>query len=275
MKRIILPTDFSKNAENAMVYALNLFKDEKCVFYLLNTFMPSVQEEYPWHTDLEDSDPQKSLKKLATLLDLHSKKFKNTKHLYIPHSAMNTVVDEIRKIIKKENIDLVVMGTQGLTDLKDILFGTNTIQVIKNVACPVIAVPSGVKHKAPKKILFPTDFEIAYSKELLKELLYIAKHNQSHISVLHVSSPSGLTGTQLDNKSRLEEILKGVDHDIHINHGEDTRSAINDFQVNNKINFLVMIRNKHTFMERLFLRSEIKQIGLHIGVPFMVIPCLP
>ena len=42
MKKILLPTDFSDNAWNAIEYALKLFKDEVCTFYLLNTYTPAV-----------------------------------------------------------------------------------------------------------------------------------------------------------------------------------------------------------------------------------------
>ncbi|MGB5270354.1 MAG: universal stress protein, partial [Eudoraea sp.] len=84
-----------------------------------------------------------------------------------------------------------------------------------------------------------------------------------------------LTGDQQENKSILEGVFEGIDHLSHTVPGEDIRSAINDFQLKNDMNFLVMIKNKHTFMERLFLRSKIKQIGLHIRIPFMEIPCLP
>ena len=276
MKKIILPTDFSKNAENAIVYALNLFKDEKCAFYLLNTFMPSANyEQHSWHIGLEASNEQKSMKQLTALLERLSKKFKNPKHIFVPHSAMNTVVGETKKIIEQEKIELVVMGTQGATGASDVVFGTNTTQVIEKIDCPVIAVPSGLNYKAPKNILFATDYEITYSKEQLKELLHIAEHHRSHIDVLHVSSTSGLTENQQKNKAMLEEVLKDVDHQSHIVPEEDIRSCINDFQLKNDVDFLLMIKNKHTFMERLFLRSKIKQIGLHIKIPFMEIPCLP
>lgn len=274
MKKIILPTDFSKNAENAIAYALDLFKNDKCAFYLLNTFMPSAHyDQHSWHVDLEPSNHQKSMKKLTGLLNRLSKKSKNPDHLFIPHSAMNSVTGEIQKLVQEEQIDLIVMGKQGETGAKNILFGSNTTEVIKKVERPVITVPSNFKYKAPKNILFATDYEISYSKEQLNELLHITEGHRSHIDVLHVSSASGLTEDQQSNKAILDEVLEEVDHRSHLVPDQDVRSAINDFQVDQNIDFLVVIQNKHTFMERLFLKSNIKQIGLEIKVPFMVIPC--
>ncbi|SDE44401.1 hypothetical protein SAMN05421636_10588 [Pricia antarctica] len=51
-------------------------------------------------------------------------------------------------------------------------------------------------------------------------------------------------------------------------------AAVNEFQQKTKINLLVMVQNKHTFMERLFIEPVIKKIGFHITVPFMVTPQL-
>ena len=51
-------------------------------------------------------------------------------------------------------------------------------------------------------------------------------------------------------------------------------NAINTFQIKTRINLLVMVQNKHTFFERLFIEPVIKKIGFHITTPFMVIPQL-
>ena len=54
---------------------------------------------------------------------------------------------------KSKNVDLV-MGTRGETENKDITFGSNTLQVIKYVNCPVLAVPSVYGKTTPQNLLF-------------------------------------------------------------------------------------------------------------------------
>ena len=52
MKKILLPTDFSENALNAIHYALHLFKDESCAFFILNTYTPMIYNyEYQLNAD--------------------------------------------------------------------------------------------------------------------------------------------------------------------------------------------------------------------------------
>ncbi|WP_341220224.1 universal stress protein [Polaribacter atrinae] len=44
MKNILLPTDFSDNSWNAIQYAVQLFKDEKCNFFIMNTYTPMIYD---------------------------------------------------------------------------------------------------------------------------------------------------------------------------------------------------------------------------------------
>ncbi|HZJ19490.1 MAG TPA: universal stress protein, partial [Pricia sp.] len=175
-------------------------------------------------------------------------------------------------MIKNEKADLVIMGTQGATGAKEILFGTHTVNVIKKATCPVIAVPSGFEYENPTEILFPTDYEIDYNKEQLQQLLDIAKNHIGSIAVIHVSSGYDLTETQLKNKQKLNSILAETTHLHHDLPSQEVITAINNFQIKKHMNLLVMVQNKHTFLERLFIEPTIKKIGFHETIPFMVIP---
>ncbi|EAR01740.1 universal stress protein [Maribacter sp. HTCC2170] len=277
MKRIILPTDFSDNAYNAICYALNLFKDEESTFYLLHTYTPAIyQAEYVLHSPgqigLGDIYQENSLTQLEDLKAQLKTEFNNKKHTFMVHSAFNTLVDEIVETSKSENADLVIMGTQGATGAKEILIGTNTVHVIKKACCPVIAIPPKFKYETPKEILFPTDLEINFQEEQLKELNFLAKNHISRIDVIHVSAGYDLSKTQLKNKSRLDDIFSGIAHLFHELPNQEVITAINNFQSKHKVNLLVMIQNRHTFLERLFIEPVIKKLGFHVTIPFMVIP---
>lgn len=277
MKRIILPTDFSENAYNAISYALHFFKDQECTFYLLHTYTPAIyQAEYilysPGQIGLGDVYQASSMTQLEKLQKRLIGEFNNPKHTFMVHSAFNMLVDEIVETIENEHADLVIMGTQGATGAKEILLGTNTVHVIKKSKCPVIVVPSNFDYEIPKEILFPTDYEVNYKEGLLEELLDITAHNASRIHVLHISSGYDLTEGQQAHKLELEEVLEGIKHLFHDVPDTEIITAINDFQSKNKINLLVMVQNKHTFLERLFIEPVIKKIGFHVTIPFMVIP---
>jgi len=278
MTRILLPTDFSKNSLTAIRYGLTLYKDIKCTFYLLNSYMPPVYHtEYlmgsPAQIGLGDIVQENSMTNLETLKKKLQKDFENPLHTFITHSALNVLSSEVTRTVEEERIDLVIMGTQGATGATEILFGTNTVHVIKNAKCPVLAIPSGFKYEAPEQILFPTDYEVELDKDILSELLKIVHKHGSLINIMHVFTGFDLNPIQQKNKETLEKVLtkNALFHEVSSN---EIITAINAFQLKQKINLLVMVQNKHTFFERLFIEPVIKKIGFHVTVPFMVIPQL-
>lgn len=276
MTRILLPTDFSENALTAIRYALTLYKDLKCTFFLLNSYMPPVYHtEYlmgsPAQIGLGDIVQQNSQDNLEALKNTLEKEFNNPLHTFITHSALNVLSSEITRTVEAEQIDIIVMGTQGASGAKEILLGTNTVHVIKNAKCPVLVIPSGFEYEAPEQILFPNDFEVWPDKNSLEQLLKITKSHVSQVNVMHVYTGDELNTTQQKNKEQLAKVLSesGFFHEVPSN---EVIAAINEFQIKQKINLLVMIQNKHTFFERLFIEPVIKKIGFHVTVPFLVIP---
>ena len=274
--KILLPTDFSDNSFEAIRYALLVFQNIKTTFYLLHTYTPPIYHtEYligsPGQIGLGDVMYETSQKQLERLQSRLKNQYENKKHTFVVHTAFNTLLGEVTETIENENIDLVVMGTKGATGAKEILFGTNTVHVIKKAKCPVIAVPPKFEYEAPKEILFPTDYEIEYNTEKFETLLTIANEHRSRINVMHVRTGYDLNKAQEKNKRQLEKLLgnKSLFHEMPDN---EIIRAVNEFQLKEKINLLVMVQNKHTFLERLFIEPVIKKIGFHVSLPFMVIP---
>ncbi len=277
MKKIIVPTDFSENAFNAINYAQQLFSNEECTFYVLNTYTPAVyQAEYLLHSpgqiglgDLYQSNSMELLEEVKAEMIRNNN---NPKHTINIHAAFNLVADEVKEMVEKEGADLVVMGTQGATGAREILFGTNTVHVIKQVTCPVIVVPSGFEYETPKEILFPTDYEVAYEKLPLQVLIDIAKMHQARVEIAHISTGYELTKLQETNRKKLGKLLGKTAHLFHDLPSQEIITAINTFQEKTRVNILVMVRNKHTFVERLFMEPVVKKIAFHVKIPFMVVP---
>ena len=276
MTRILLPTDFSNNSIEAITYAMLVYKEIECTFYLMHTYTPAVYHtEYllgsPGQIGLGDILQENSLSQLEELKNNLANEHKNPKHSIIVHSAFNTLLAEITDTVEAENIDLIVMGTKGATGAKEILFGTNTVHVIKKAKCPVVVVPPKFEYEAPKEILFPTDYEIEVKNKMLAPLLAIGQQHKSRINVLHIRKGYDLNEAEEAHKGQLEKLLgnTALFHEVPDN---GIIEAINSFQVKQKINLLVMVQNKHTFMERLFIEPIIKKIGFHVTVPFMVLP---
>ena len=103
MTRVLLPTDFSKNSLTAIRYALTLYKNIKCTFYLINSYMPPVYHtEYlmgsPAQIGLGDIVRENSINDLKDLKKKLQKDFENPLHTFITYSELNVLSSE-RNII--------------------------------------------------------------------------------------------------------------------------------------------------------------------------------
>ncbi|MCM4169121.1 hypothetical protein KCTC52924_00112 [Arenibacter antarcticus] len=277
MKKVLIPTDFSDNAYGAVSYAVQLLANEECTFHLLHTYTPAIyQSEYLLHSpgqvglgDIYRLDSEEMLNKLNQRLLAD---FKNPKHQFETHSAFSIFMEAMDDMVVEKQIDLIIMGTQGATGAKEIFLGSNTVHAIKRAKCPILAVPFSFEYNSPKKILFPTDYEIEYSSSLVKELLFMAKLHSAIVDVMHISNNLELSSFQKENKAKLSGLLGGVEHNFHEVPDQGIIEAINNLQAKFKSNFLVMVKNKHSFLENLFLKPVINQIGFHTTIPFLVLP---
>lgn len=277
MIRILLPTDFSDNSWNAISYALQLFKDERCTFTLLNTYTPIIYqlesaELGTAQFGLENAMRQASEQGLERIKSRIELELSNPKHTIASISSFNTLTEEIKELYEGQMMDIIIMGTQGASGLKEILFGSNAIHVINKAKCPVMAIPSDYQFEAPHEILFPTDYLIAYKVQHMETIKKIARLFGARTNILHVSTGIDLTPEQKENQNKLKDLIKGTSHLFHDVRNNHIPEAIAEFQVRHKINLLAMINNKHSFFENLFFKSNIKHIGFHLNVPFLVIP---
>lgn len=277
MKNILIPTDFSDNAYKAIFYAIRLLKDENCTFHLLHTYTPAIyQSEYLLHSPgqlgLGDIYRTDSETKLEELKQKVISQFNNPQHIFKTYSAFSVLMDAIDELVESKKIDLIIMGTQGATGAKEIFLGSSTVHTIKRAKCPVLAIPFDFNIEMPKKILFPTDYEIKYNFELIKQVLFIAKVHKSTLDIMHVRSGYELSKEQKKNKNKLDHLLAETKHKFHELPDQGIIEAINSIQVELNHQMLVMVKNKHSFLENLFLKPVINQIGFHSNIPFMVLP---
>ncbi|WP_299113952.1 universal stress protein [uncultured Winogradskyella sp.] len=277
MKKVLLPTDFSDNSWNAIKYALQLYKNEACHFTILHTYTPIIyQVEF-----MQSSTPQFQVieavkvtlkQKLDKIYDKIKANFDNPKHQFVKRLSFNTLTVDIDELCSKKKIDIAIMGTKGASGVKEVLFGSNTMHVIKNSKCPVLAIPSGFNFETPHDLLFPSDYEVAFKKNHIEPIIDIANLYNIRINILHVNYGEQLTKVKEQNRNILEAYFKDHTHLFHNIKNENVPEAIDKFQHKTRINLLVMLNNKRSFFENLFFKSNLNQIGFHLNVPFLVIP---
>ncbi len=275
-KRVLLPTDFSKNALNAIRYALDLYKDQKCEFYLLNAFQVDgfsldnqmmVPEPGEMAYEAAKKQSEERLEKLMDILELHHD---NAKHKIHQVSTYNSLLYAIKDTIAKKDINIVVMGTKGYTGAESVIFGTNTVNVMEQVTqCPILAIPDNVRFSAPKEIVFPTDYKSNFKRKELQYLLEIAKYHQAFIRVLHIVKEPDLNKTQQSNKVLLEAILEGYNHSFHNMSDLKVPTGISAFVESRESDMIAFINKKHGLFGKIWSKPLAKEIGYHSKIPVL------
>lgn len=274
MESILIPTDFSENAMNAVKYALEFFKYQKTVFY----FMHAYQNEFYDHEELVSREKSEdvlnkiktaSQKNLDKLLEDVKKIAPNPRYTYHTISANNTLVEEANAIADEKNIDLIVMGTKGKSNERHIVFGSQTFQVLKYVQCPVLAIPTNYTNTQPKHIVFPTNYLIPYKRRELKLLSDLAKSYRSIIDVIYISTSKKLSIRQEDNKDFIKDTLRNNEVNFKIIDSKKLDEAIKNYIKENNIDIITMVNTQHSFLEDMLFPSAIDKVSLGLEIPLL------
>lgn len=267
MKNILFPTDFSDNSWNALVYILKLYAQNEVVFHLL-------------HSTCIESDMVAGCSNLSGIYAeeelLKFKKYAEDANANANHSFNILLSSESLSIaltdaVKKYNIDLVVMGTKGVTLSKNGILNSITLQMIHQMKlCPILVIPETYDFTDINEIAFVTDF----NEPFIEKDIYPLKNleNNSKIRVVYFAHTKELNAIQQFYKSQLENLLSDYDYSFHRlrEHSNKVRE-INSFIKTYNINIIVFVNSKFHLVNETTKKSLINDIGNQPKVPFLVI----
>lgn len=267
MKDILLPTDFSDNANNALEYILPEAKKANAEITLFNvTHMPPGSTTM--RRDIRGILKKDSEQALFQVINKIDPGYKDVKIHTV--SRYGDLILQIKTIARAAaNIDLIVMGTQGATGMKEYFFGSNTADVIEQVTvCPVLAVPYRARYSGIKKIVFATNYS-ANNVPALKELLAFSRVVDASVHVLHIRRSETLNPVAEQFKKRLETELPQAMFTFHEVQNDDILVGLDKFIAAEKIDMMAMVARKKGFFENFTSRSLIKTAAFHTTIPLL------
>lgn len=276
-RKILLPTDFSTNALQAIHYALELYKNEACIFYFLNVFSVDLKNIYNIANmvsgsevyETEKTNSENELEKLLNIFAFGEKG--DPKHNFQTISIFNNPLEAIKNVVEEKDIELIVMGTKGETKARGNVFGSTAVSIMEKVRnCPVIVVPELAKIQLPREIVFPTSYRTHFKKRELSYLIDIAQRCKASIKVLHVADEEELNEEQLNGKELLTEYFEDVSHSFHTLRHVSVPSAINCFVESRESDMVAFINRKHAFFGSILTRPLVKEISFDLKVPILV-----
>lgn len=276
MKNVLIPTDFSSNSWNALEYAVRFFVNEACNFYILHIgdLKHSSVNSNSFTFPVEKISPSIKEKLNSLFLRIEGLPI-SEKHHFIALQEYGNFIDIMRKTVEAKKIDLMVMGTKGASGIKASIVGSNTGDTITKVPCNVLVIPENAKITVPKKIVFPTDYNIFYSYpilETLTEILYISKAKLEVLNVLRNNDQP--TAEQKENKAYLQDYLTETfqySHSFHNSANKNVKTAIQHYVAANRAKMVIMVAKNLNFLQNLLFDSTVEKVSFHTTVPLLVL----
>lgn len=270
MQRLLVPTDFSDNARNALQYAGALARDLKAEVVLLHAYhIPYVHAEMPagMYQSAIDEAQQEAEQSLKTLADaVLEPEGISYRHVGKLGFAVETILSQA----ETEQADMIIMGTQGANGIADIILGSITSSVVDRAALPVLAIPEGYQFSPVKNWVFATNYD-ASDLPALKHLTSIAAVFKATIAVLHVNSNTHYVEKQQSAsfKHIIQQEINYHAITFEVLGADDVASGIEDYTRTHQVDGLALVKRKRGLLESLFHKSITTKMSFHSQVPVL------
>lgn len=272
MKTIIVPTDFSTVAINAMHYAVDMAQQINASIMLLHVYQIPVT--------YNNSDIPLPFMDIGELERINKERLEDLKQEIEHISAgdlkittevrLGELVDELKAICIATQPFAVVMGTKGAGFMERLLVGSSTLSAIKHLSHPVLIVPPGSRFTGIQKIGFASDFKKdlePVSAEFIKEWVTTFK---ASLNVLHVDETKKQTPPEVTNPQELSHpALAELNPRYFFVERPDAEEAIHEFAESNNLDLLIVMPRKHRLLDSLFQKSHTSELAFHSHIPIL------
>ncbi|APG59032.1 universal stress protein [Christiangramia salexigens] len=278
-KKILIPTNFSKHAWNALIFAMKLYKKHACTFYLINVYQSQgfLNEAIPLakNDDDEESGKELSEKGLARIMQGLSFRRENSKHQFETISFKGSLVDGMQEAIDKYGIDLIIAGSDGDTAGINTAAENKISKITENVEqCPVLVIPENyeLREDKPLEIVFPSNFRLPFKQKDMQALIELANGLKASVRVLYINTDDKkLTNEQEENKKELETHFSDTRFSFHTLTKTSASTGVHLFIESRDSDLLAIYQRKQGFFSRLFSKAALDEIDFDPKLPVLIL----
>jgi nucleotide-binding universal stress UspA family protein len=272
MKTILLLTDFSNGSNNAIRYAIQFYKEYDCLFHVLyvhktDTFTSDDLMLASGSSSIYDSIVKVPKERLETYISELQNEFKNSTHSFEAHIDFDGFNQAVSQAVKTNNIDLIVLGSNGATGAKEVIFGSNTLNVIRHANVSTLVIPEGYNYRKCEEILLPLDPEDGLNGDPFNRIIDFIEIHNMHLHVLRINPDNENPEIMKSDKSNLSII----NCQYNYIHGVPMHHAVDSYLQTNNIDFIGLIVQKEGFFRRLFFGSTTTQISQTAKRPLLIV----
>lgn len=268
MKKILLPTDFSRASERAIHYALAMFDDTACEFTLLNTYTTNTEPEIAMYVldDLKKNAENLMASFLKGLKHFDTASHHTFKTEYMPVSAGSAI-----EILNQTNqYDLVVLGASGAGN--NLFFGSVATDVVRNVTTNTLVVPTNSAISPLKNVVMAVDYDQVSNFKIFDNLKDLLARKDAQLTLLTVLKDEQ-SADELDGLTKYEyhNYFNNIKINDYFIKNTDIEKGIKEFLEIHRADMLVMVSRHHSFLDVIFNRSVTRKFAYHPSVPLLSI----
>lgn len=256
MKKILVPTDFSLHAEDALKAAAQIAKNNDSEIFILHMLELPHQMNDAVIGGVTIPEAMFFMKKANDMLDKISSRSYLDEISVTEIIKMDKPIHGILEVIKEYEIDLVVMGSHGSSGFEEQLIGSNTEKVTRKSDIPVLVIKKLIKKFSALDIVFPSDFAEEVKKPF-KMLLNFTKPFDSKIHLVSICSPNSFKPTYLIEKAMNDFVseFQLTNYSTHIYNDTNIEKGIVNFSNSIDTDLIAICTHGRTSFAHFFNRS--------------------
>lgn len=282
--KIILSTDFSEENKVLLPYAIDFLKDTGGEIIIFHAYMDNIfigSNSYPGNMDtdnyftteilieLEKNSQQIMEEKTQYLVDLIKEECANNIAVR-PILVSGDPEEELIELSKKENPDLILMGTRGKGG-KRFLEGSLVKSVMTRCDVPMLFIPNGYNWRESKEVVYATDFS-ENDITTIDRIFNILKPYKPHIHVIHFMEDTDNPNESIQMEQLEQAFLKKeFEGDIHFQlvHTDNAPQALKIFCERNDISLSSFIAYRKGFFDFMFKEKLDKDAFFNLNIPML------
>jgi len=278
MKKILIPTDFSKESQNAAELASNIARRFKAELVFLHSIEVTSTES------INASGAPSNFDSYADSMLVHEsiqRANEEMKKLLKMPAFEGLVIGQIIKIgspfshiteAVEEGVDFIVMGTKGASGLSEVLIGSNTEKVVRRAKCPVLSVKDKVDESVFNNMVYASDIGDSEDKVIhcLKSIqsVYNSKVNLVWVNTPNNFKPDTITRPKLRNFVKSHEL---DNTEIHVYNDVIEEDGIRHFADEVGAGMIIMGTSSHTGLSRIIRGSIAEDMVNHAKRPVLTV----
>ena len=260
MKKILVATDFSACATNAMEYAMDLAKvlnAEVCALHAIGSFEGVFNNTYnALYIEEYHNSKRQALRNWAATFTSRDA-FKDV--LVTTSCEVGSVSGVIMKYMEANPVEMLVMGTMGSTGISGI-FGSNASTMVEKTKLPTLIVPLGSKFAIHPAVTLATDFSSTPTAEDMTALADLMNALEtSKLFVVNVVEAAAWTRNEAGEKS-LQDKMPGVELEFRYIKEDSATEGILNFIAGSQTDIVSVVKRHHGLVYRLFNTSTVNKV---------------